>query len=600
MGPLERSSVYVSFIANYGGTFALAAHHALVRPGATPEDRFAISDCLLAIASVSPLDAAHIVLANVHQLKTQYASRLGDLRGHGDGDDVETQETQTQPQTQQSIGTETSAMLSTQVPELDQESDATQSDGGGLCRRDGSAGGLPRLGLSLAKGGATAGAEQTLLGRIVHLLGSDGDIALLEQLSDILKTIISDDDMYPREVVGLSTAGDQSFGAVFFDKYFRRLFAVYRKVAEMDKNRPIDSPKRDVVDTLVALTGQDASAVAASHRIICEVVTQCIVGHQHRMRYLFMQCNFLKYLFCVLGSKKCALHLGPLKVVRVILALHQEDYDKRLIKRQLIMPLVELMCVGTNGNLGPGGHRGNLVSSCAAELLGFVIEQGRKELVLHLVDDHSDVVTRAQLGGLGARLKERYDCIVAGRDPVDDILESGTHLRRNSSSHGRVGMSQDSTSVRVSPRAVSTDDENYFLDDDEDDGDHCEEKGNVWENHASMQAQWSGRRSALDSIGAYGDDDSDSDGYGGGGDGEASGESLALADVNSPPLAPLRSKFEDDDTEGFVTRLKAGPAGSPSSARGGEEDSSKDGGETKNANSGISFNLGGRKRPKLS
>jgi len=595
MGPLERCSVYVSFIANYGGIFALAAHHALVRPGATKEDRFAISDCLLAIASVSPLDAAHIVLANVHQLKTQYASRLEELQGYGDGDEAETQETQTHPQTQHSMGTEASAMLSTQVPDLDQESDATQSDGCGLFSRglsDGFAGGRPRLGLSLAEGCSTAGAEQTLLGRIVHLLGSDGDIALLEQLSDILKTLVSDDDMYPREVAGLSTADDKSFGAVFFDRYFRRLFAVYRKVAEMDKHRPADSPQRDVADMLVALTGQDASAVAASHRIICEVVTQCIVGHQHRMRYLFMQCNFLKYLFCVLGSRRGALHLGPLKVVRVMLALRQEDYDKRLIKRQLVMPLVELMCVDADSNLGPGGHRGHLVSSCAAELLCFVIEQGRKELVLHLVDDHSDVVTRAQLGGLGARLKGRYDGILAGRDPVDDLGEPGRALG---------GMSQDSTtSVRVSPRAASTDDEDYFLDDDEDDGDNCEENGKVWENHSSVQAEWSEGRSALDTIGAYGDDsDSDGDGDDGGGDGEAMGQGAALADVSSPPLGPLRNKFEDDDTEGFVTRLKHGPAGSPSKSKGGE-DGSKDGGGTKNANRGISFNLGGRKRPKLS
>jgi hypothetical protein len=425
---------------------------------------------------------------------------------------------------------------------------------------------------------------------MIELITVDNDIGTMEHLGDIMKTILGAGMNPFGSYIGAGGStpstlepkifGDHSFITIFFGHYIKRLLTIYRQVHD-EKSADL---KIDIVDRISTITGQNTTAVATSHRIVCEIMRRCIEVQSYRMRYFFLQYNFLKYLFCVFTSKHSHIHVGPIQVVRAILAARNEAYDKRIVKCNLLSPVLELLNRGmptvenpSDNITTPGGNLVNLVSSCAAELFTFIITNSSGRIITYLMEHHKEIIKRITLGGIGRGIFERYEAIQSGseidifqtdsgstqemEDTTTSDVDSGVPSSMMSSKRSGYVKSNENEShsrndTSIKPRADADsgiDEDAYFMEDDDE----------------NMDVKVSGSGSVLADIrSSYGDSDDDSSN--GGGSGSGSGN---ISNPDLPNLKPIQPKFDQDDTEfkilSSTTSRKVPSASSVSSNKGG-------------------------------
>lgn len=93
--------------------------------------------------------------------------------------------------------------------------------------------------------------------------------------------------------------------------------------------------------------------------------------------------------------------LGALRLVRKMLQLKEEFYNRYLTKNKLFKPIIELF--------KSNGHRYNMIDSAIIELFEFVLMEDLVTIVNHVVEEFWDILSDVTYVSTFKRLKDRFD-----------------------------------------------------------------------------------------------------------------------------------------------------------------------------------------------
>ncbi len=642
-----RTSLYRNFVLFHGGAFALAFESIFQDPDCVVEERLAVSDCLSDITELCSNSSASILLSCTAFLSQKWRDGQQDAAATTSNTISTTTSTaattdpapsSSSPPGGQGYGYGDAAGYDHSSPPGSPGANAVHEQGGvdvlqQSPTQDGFGRGLARghsVGLTSETPRASRGSK-CLLDIIVQFIIYESNVAVLECFRFVVMTMVDTDRN--GVVFGINNG---TFTAIFFEVYIEKLFAVYKEIDGLRSRSActVDSsssttpaPTTDTSDDSAGAGDSDVSvliqektkqphdAMMSSHRIVCELVIQCIQTHPNRMKYFFLRNNFVKYISCVLSSRYRQLHIGPIKVAKAILMTNDVQYERRLIKLDLLGSMLALTVYsGVQGRLkgnennvtplpapdalastafaknvlgGGNGSNGNLVSSCASGLFDMIIKKGSREIISHLVERYQSTCSMSTIGDIGMRLLARYSANREGSTSQLDSSISSSSSSSSSSSGMMVTVATESTST-LKRRMVMSEEESeyaYFLDAKEN---RDEEDGGGMNGEAEENVN----------------DDGDGGGDVGDGEGdehergfdfldyfdEHSREQNALpfmtnpygdhrdhsissslqrqgSNRNSPPLGPLRSKFEVDELDTFP--FKSGSSSTTSSSSGG-------------------------------
>lgn len=93
--------------------------------------------------------------------------------------------------------------------------------------------------------------------------------------------------------------------------------------------------------------------------------------------------------------------LGALRLVRKMLQLKEEFYNRYLTKNKLFKPIIE--CFISNG------HRYNMIDSAILELFEFVLMEDIMTIIDHVVEEFWDLLSSVTYVNTFKRFKDRFD-----------------------------------------------------------------------------------------------------------------------------------------------------------------------------------------------
>jgi protein phosphatase-4 regulatory subunit 3 len=133
---------------------------------------------------------------------------------------------------------------------------------------------------------------------IIRLIGADSEPAVIEQLSDVLKTVL-DAERFDR-------LDKDRFLAAFYDHYIHWILVAFASESNVTvtatataASKTAGSKSADSSSTpshpVPAWIGckQGVDGLSASRRCLCEIFALCVQGHSYRMKYFVMRNNVI-------------------------------------------------------------------------------------------------------------------------------------------------------------------------------------------------------------------------------------------------------------------------------------------------------------------
>ncbi|KAM3178169.1 hypothetical protein ACTXT7_003096 [Hymenolepis weldensis] len=134
---------------------------------------------------------------------------------------------------------------------------------------------------------------------------------------------------------------------------------------------------------------------------VLDLLIFCIENHTYHIKNYCLHHDVLKRVMVLLKSAHKFLVLSALRLVRKMLQLKEEFYNRYLIKNKLFKPIIE--CFITNG------HRYNMIDSAILELFEFVLVEDIMTIIDHVVEEFWDVLSSVTYVNTFKRFKDRFD-----------------------------------------------------------------------------------------------------------------------------------------------------------------------------------------------
>lgn len=160
-------------------------------------------------------------------------------------------------------------------------------------------------------------------------------------------------------------------------------------IGPLIKNTSGDKPRNEDYQT-VQLLG-----------LVLELLSFCVEHHTYHIRNCILQKDLLKKILVLMKSTHTFLVLGALRLLRKIIALKDEFYNRHIVKGNLFAPVVDAF-IRNNG-------RYNLLESAILELFEFIKAEDIKSLCAYVVENFLKIFDEIEYVQTFKHLKARYE-----------------------------------------------------------------------------------------------------------------------------------------------------------------------------------------------
>ncbi|CAH8573213.1 unnamed protein product [Dicrocoelium dendriticum] len=141
------------------------------------------------------------------------------------------------------------------------------------------------------------------------------------------------------------------------------------------------------------------TALVLNH--ILELLTFCIETHTYHMKNYCFNRDLLKRVLVLLQSSHKFLALAALRLLRRVIHMKEEFYNRYLIKNNLLKPVIKLFVAN--------GHRYNLIDSAIIELFDYIRSEEIASLVTHVIENFWDILKNVNYVQTFNDMKRVYD-----------------------------------------------------------------------------------------------------------------------------------------------------------------------------------------------
>ncbi|VDM65319.1 unnamed protein product, partial [Strongylus vulgaris] len=222
--------------------------------------------------------------------------------------------------------------------------------------------------------------DEVLLNRLLVHMQTDRDAELTSgsQVSQVLRTLLDPDNM-----VSMQKSDRSEFLSLFYQR------SIYTLVRPMMENVKGGTIKRDDY------------CMANRQSLVVRLLCFCIEHHSFSMRQHCISNDLLNKVLVLLQSKHHFLALGALKMLRTVLAVKDDFYNRYIVREKVLDRVVE--CFVRNG------PRYNLLNSAMLELFDYIRSEDIKPLVKYTVENHMAAFEDVTYVKLFSELKIRYE-----------------------------------------------------------------------------------------------------------------------------------------------------------------------------------------------
>ncbi|CAL8091918.1 unnamed protein product [Calicophoron daubneyi] len=293
--------------------------------------------------------------------------------------------------------------------------------------------------------------DELLINLMINQLLSDSDPELSDAflLGYMLRILIDPDNMNNPGVRGEKTE--------FLSFFYKRCLGTLV--------RPLfDNTTEEVLEKDDCYT-----ALVLNH--ILELLTFCIKTHTYHMKNYCFNSDLLKRVLVLLQSSHKFLVLAALRLLRRVIHMKEEFYNRYLIKNNLFKPIFKLFV--------SNGHRYNLLDSAIIELFEYIRSEEITSLITHVVDNFWDILKNITYVQTFADIKQVYDHSHRLNRPslVGSVGQQGTL--------DVLSLVNVATSwFQREPRTLEMEEEQWFDQDEEDEDD--EEENHLFHPHSPL------------------------------------------------------------------------------------------------------------------
>ncbi|XP_063247994.1 serine/threonine-protein phosphatase 4 regulatory subunit 3B-like [Prinia subflava] len=146
---------------------------------------------------------------------------------------------------------------------------------------------------------------------------------------------------------------------------------------------------------------------------VLELLSFCVERHQYHMKIYMIKKDLLRRALVLMKSKHKFLALSALRFMRKIIGLKDELYNHYITLGKLLEPVVNAVLDNRN--------RCNLLKSASMELFEFIRKENIQLLIVHIVENFSDVLESVTDIHTFQGLKTKYE---QGKDQQKEKLNS--------------------------------------------------------------------------------------------------------------------------------------------------------------------------------
>ncbi|KAF6767780.1 hypothetical protein AHF37_06055 [Paragonimus kellicotti] len=287
--------------------------------------------------------------------------------------------------------------------------------------------------------------DELLINLMINQLLADSDPELSDAflLSYMLRILIDPDNM--------NNPGVRGEKSEFLGFFYKRCFNTL--VRPLFENTVKDVLEKDDYHTALVL----------NH--ILELLTFCIESHTYHMKNYCLNRDLLKRVLVLLQSSHKFLVLAALRLLRRVIHMKEEFYNRYLIKNNLFKPVIKLFVAN--------GHRYNLIDSAIIELFDYIRSEEIASLINHVVENFWDILKNVNYVKTFNELKRAYD---HSHRPARPPIVGSVGQQASLDVLSLVNVA--ATRFQRDPRALEIEEEQWFDQDDDEEDD--EEESNLF------------------------------------------------------------------------------------------------------------------------
>lgn len=197
--------------------------------------------------------------------------------------------------------------------------------------------------------------------------------------------------------------------------------------------------------------------------IILDLLTFCVEHHSYHIKNYIISKDVMSRVLVLLRSRHAFLILCALRLMRKIIGMKEEFYNRYIIKQNLFKHIVSAFTAN--------GNKYNLLNSAMIELFEFIKLEDIKSLCTHIVEEHIKELESVDYVNTFKSLKFKYE-------EFQDKLKEKPGLESNTAS-----LLRNNNRFRRDQRTLEEEEEMWFSNDDEvDDGENIVPMSDVLKN----------------------------------------------------------------------------------------------------------------------
>uniref|UniRef100_A0A674F1Q3 Serine/threonine-protein phosphatase 4 regulatory subunit 3 n=1 Tax=Salmo trutta TaxID=8032 RepID=A0A674F1Q3_SALTR len=267
---------------------------------------------------------------------------------------------------------------------------------------------------------------------------SDPELGGAVQLMGLLRTLID-----PENMLAPTNKTEKTEFLSFFYKYCMQVLTVPLLASTVDE--------KNCKDTAVGTKNLKFGLIRPMDRfpptaqllaLILELLTFCVEHHTYHIKTYIMNKDLLRRVLVLMNSKHTFLALCALRFMRRIIGQKDEYYNRYIVKGNLFEPVINTLL--------DNGTRYNLLNSAIIELFEFIKVEDIKSLIAHIIDNYYKALESIEYVQTFKGLKGRYE-----QEKDRQTLRLNSRYRRDA-------------------RTLDEDEEMWFNEDEDDDGEAIE------------------------------------------------------------------------------------------------------------------------------
>uniref|UniRef100_A0A674F1X8 Serine/threonine-protein phosphatase 4 regulatory subunit 3 n=1 Tax=Salmo trutta TaxID=8032 RepID=A0A674F1X8_SALTR len=264
---------------------------------------------------------------------------------------------------------------------------------------------------------------------------SDPELGGAVQLMGLLRTLID-----PENMLAPTNKTEKTEFLSFFYKYCMQVLTVPLLASTVDEKNCKGDVSFPIVNACLCLS--DHFQTAQLLALILELLTFCVEHHTYHIKTYIMNKDLLRRVLVLMNSKHTFLALCALRFMRRIIGQKDEYYNRYIVKGNLFEPVINTLL--------DNGTRYNLLNSAIIELFEFIKVEDIKSLIAHIIDNYYKALESIEYVQTFKGLKGRYE-----QEKDRQTLRLNSRYRRDA-------------------RTLDEDEEMWFNEDEDDDGEAIE------------------------------------------------------------------------------------------------------------------------------